>query len=172
MKLVVGLGNPGKKYEHNRHNAGLIILDAFVQLRGLSWSKQRKIMAQIAVSKEDGAILVKPETFMNVSGRVVAQALSYYSIPVADLIVVHDDVDLEPKQLRVAVGASAAGHHGVQHIIEQIGSQGFTRIRVGIGRPAENSRQVEHYVLTDFSAPELEVVKKIGIEQLLSSLKA
>lgn len=171
MNMVVGLGNPGEKYKNNRHNAGFIILDAFAESKGLSWTKNKKILSEVIVSKDDGFILVKPQTFMNDSGNAVSWAIRYFSIPSSDMIVIHDEVDLEALAMRVSVDSSSAGHHGVQDIIDKIGTQDFTRIRVGVGRPSENSRSVEKYVLEDFSSDELETVKKLGVEHLLSSLK-
>lgn len=178
MKLLVGLGNPGDKYRNNRHNIGFIVLDAFAQSKGLSWSVNKKILSEVAVLKDDGLILVKPQTFMNESGDAVAKALAYLSIQPSDLIVVHDDVDLEPLQFKISRNSSSAGHHGVQDIIDKLGTQDFTRLRVGIGRPVvtvdgatRTVFDVEKYVLQDFTDPQLEVVKKQGCEYLLSSLK-
>ncbi len=171
LKLIVGLGNPGPKYKNNRHNAGFIALDAFAESRGFSWSTSKKTLSEVVVSKDDGFILLKPQTFMNDSGTAVVMALRFFDVQPEDMLVIHDDVDLEPLQFRVSVNSSSAGHHGVQDIIEKLGTPNFTRIRVGVGRPVQNSRSVEGYVLEDFSAEEIEVVKKLGIEQLLSSLK-
>lgn len=175
-KLLVGLGNPGEKYRNSRHNTGFIVLDAFVHAQGLSWTTNKKVLSEICREKE--VVLLKPQTFMNDSGQAVSKALSYFSVLPEDLIVVHDEVDLEPLQLRVSKDASSAGHRGVQSIIDWVGTQDFTRIRVGVGRPrrlqgtpAENNQQVEKYVLEDFLPDELEAVKKLGIEHLLSSLK-
>jgi len=178
LTLVLGLGNPGEKYKNNRHNAGFIVLDAFVAQKGLTWSKNKKIHSEVCVAKEDDLILIKPQTFMNESGRAVCEALAYYSTDTPELLVVHDDVDLEPLQFRVSRNSSSAGHHGVQDIVDKIGTQDFTRSRVGIGRPKavvdgqeRPSYSVEKYVLEDFSPQELEVVRKKGVEYLLSSLK-
>lgn len=178
MKLVVGLGNLGEKYKNNRHNAGFIVVDAFVAQKGLSWSINKKIYSAVCVDKEDDLILVKPQTFMNDSGRAVCKALSYYSADHNNLLVIHDDVDLEPLQFKSSRNSSSAGHHGVQDIIDKIGTQDFTRIRVGVGRPKivvegqeRPSYSVEKYVLEDFSPQELELVRKQGVEYLLSSLK-
>lgn len=171
MKLIVGLGNPGNKYKNNRHNAGFIVLDAFAESRGLSWSTNKRVLSEVIMSKDDGYILVKPQTFMNDSGNAVSRVLKYFDVKPSDMIVIHDDVDLEPLEVRVSVNSSSAGHHGVQDIIDKIGTQDFTRIRVGVGRPKENARSVETYVLEDFEPGDVEVVKKNGIEHLLSSLK-
>lgn len=205
MMLVAGLGNPGEKYKHNRHNAGFIILDEIARKWDLKWEFNNKLDAELIsysgkglaldVHKKPFAkrsvsldsmqagnngriILIKPQTFMNDSGEAVSKVLNYCGIQSSDLLVVHDDVDLEPLQFRLSRNSSSAGHHGVQDIIDKIGTQDFARLRVGIGRPAMtgvwgegSSRDVEEYVLQDFPIDQLDVVKKTGIEHLLSSLK-
>lgn len=171
MKLVVGLGNPGDKYKNNRHNAGFIILDAFAELHGAEWSSNKKISSKVAVLKNLRLVLVKPETFMNASGKAVSKALNYFGIQATNLLLVHDDVDLKLLQFKISFDSSSAGHHGVQNVISELKTQNFARLRVGVGRPAENSHNVVDYVLDDFSSEELESIKKLGIEHLLSSLK-
>lgn len=169
-KLVVGLGNPGSEYARNRHNAGFLILDEFAQTRRLSWSVNKKLEGEIAMDKELSLILFKPSTFMNKSGQAVVKALDYFQQDVSHMVVVHDDVDLPNMEFKVSNNSSSAGHHGVQDIIDRTGTQDFTRVRVGVGRPEHNSRNVEKYVLSDFTPDELETVKKQGVEHLLSSL--
>lgn len=178
MRILVGLGNPGEKYKNNRHNAGFIILDAYASQKGLTWSVNKKISSEVSFDKENDLVLVKPQTFMNDSGKAVAGALSYYSISPSRLIVVHDDVDLEALKFKTSCNSSSAGHHGVQDIIDKIGTQDFKRIRVGVGRPEmllngrkEPSHSVERYVLEDFSPQDLETLRKTGVEYLLSSPK-
>lgn len=186
MTLVVGLGNPGEKYKNNLHNAGFIIIDELSQRWNLPWEYNKKFDAEIAHFRVDdrlradggsGYILLKPQTFMNDSGEAVSKALNYFSIQSADLLVIHDDVDLEALQFKVSRNSSSAGHHGVQNVIDKIGTQDFARLRVGVGRPAIKvgnttlvAYDVEKYVLQDFPSDQLEVVKKQGIEHLLSSL--
>lgn len=178
-KLIVGLGNLGREYEKSRHNAGFTLIDELALNWGLLWEFNKKLNAEIASAtpRDDKVILVKPQTFMNNSGEAVARALAYFSNEPSDLLVIHDDVDLEPLQFKVSRNSSSAGHHGVQNIIDRIGTQDFTRLRVGIGRPqfmidgtTRAAFDVEKYVLQDFTAPQLEVLKKQGIEHLLSSL--
>lgn len=177
MMLVIGLGNPGEKYKNNRHNAGFIVIDEFAKRWDLTWEYNKKVDAEIAQYKDRDAVLLKPQTFMNDSGKAVSKALSYFSIQPADLLVIHDDVDLEALQFKVSCNSSSAGHHGMQNIIDKIGTQDFARLRVGVGRPAikvgntiQVAYNVEKYVLQDFPSDQLEVVKKQGIEHLLSSL--
>lgn len=178
MKLVVGLGNPKDEHKNNRHNAGFIVLDAFAAQKGLLWSSNKKLLSQECRETNEDLILLKPQTFMNNSGEAVKRALSYYGIDSENLVVVHDDVDLEPLQFRVSYNASSGGHHGVQDIIDKLGTQKFKRIRVGIGRPKTLIQgqqkplyKVEDYVLQDFSPQDLDYIRKVGIEYLLSSLK-
>jgi len=194
MKLVVGLGNPGEKYKNNRHNAGFIIIDELALKWNLPWEYNKKFDAEIA--RNDKVVLIKPQTFMNDSGEAVSRALQYFGIDSSGLTVVHDDIDLEALQFKVSCNSSSAGHRGVQNIIDGIGTQDFTRLRVGIGRPPQRTLQqfeevasgetgprdenavesaitssyVEKYVLQDFPSDQLEIVKKTGIEHLLSSL--
>jgi len=177
MKLVVGLGNPGEKYKNNRHNTGFIILDEFTRKQGVGWEYGKKVNSEVTRVKEKDLVLLKPRTFMNDCGSAVLSAIKFFSIPTDCLLVVHDDVDLGPLHFRLSRGSSSAGHRGVQNIIDRLGTQEFSRLRVGIGRPTylsedvlQQSRDVEKYVLEDFLQAELESVKKLGVEHLLSSL--
>jgi len=180
MMLVVGLGNPGTKYKNNRHNAGFIVVDELAQRWGVHWEYNKKLHADISrFTTPDGKdyLLLKPQTFMNDSGEAVSKALAFFGALSTNLLVIHDDVDLGPLQFKIASNSSSAGHHGVQSIIDKVGTQNFTRLRVGVGRPmievGSTERgvfDVEKYVLQDFSSEQLENIKKQGIEHLLSSL--
>lgn len=152
MFLIVGLGNPGKKYELTRHNLGFQVLD----LLGNGW--EDKYQSQFL--KLEDVILAKPQTFMNNSGEAVKEMLKFY--PDATLIVVHDDLDFPLGAIRIQKDASAAGHNGVRSIIEQLGTQDFIRIRLGIDNP-EVRGQVpgEDFVLQKFTGPEQNLVKEI-----------
>ncbi len=180
MTLLVGLGNPGEKYKYNRHNAGFIIVDELAHKWGLTWEFNKKLNVEQA-NGNCGVLLIKPQTFMNDSGEAVLKTLNYFNIQCTDLLVIHDDVDLEPLQFKVSRNSSSAGHHGVQNIIDKIGTQDFIRLRIGIGRPllakdlteaevAKTAYDVEKYVLQDFPSDQLDIVRKTGIEHLLSSL--
>lgn len=182
MMLVVGLGNPGERYKNNRHNAGFIVVNELAHKWKLAWEYNKRFDAELAHFRTgdpcNDIYLLKPQTFMNDSGEAVSKALQYFSIQTSDLLVTHDDVDLKALQFRASRNSSSAGHCGVQNIIDKIGTQDFTRLRVGIGRPipkADSTTQaayeVEKYVLQDFPSDQLEVVKKQGVEHLLSSLK-
>jgi PTH1 family peptidyl-tRNA hydrolase len=132
MKLVIGLGNPGKKYEQTLHNAGVLVLDAVVTKQGLSWSAAPKNIPAV-IAKSGSALYAKPTTYMNESGRAVQQLLAYYACSPADLIVVHDDIDLMMGDVREDTDRGAGGHNGIRSVIEALGGdKSFRRVRVGI----------------------------------------
>lgn len=162
MKLVVGLGNPGEKYSKNRHNAGFIIVDELASKNSLLWENSTKFNAEICVSKD--FILVKPQTFMNKSGEAVSKILSFYKIDNKDLLVIHDDVDLQFGEIKKQFGASSAGHKGVESIIDHIGSQNFWRVRAGIGRSEDKNIPTEDWVLQNFTDDQLEKIKNLSSE--------
>ena len=149
MYLIIGLGNPGKEYANTRHNLGFrVVEEVAAQLEVLSLKKKDKVKSFLAEAKLDDhkLILAQPNTFMNNSGIAVALILNWYKIPIEKLILVYDDVDLEVGQVRVRSKGGAAGHHGVESVINHLTSNHFTRIRVGIGR--ENpAADVSEYVL-------------------------
>lgn len=164
MKLIVGLGNPGKEYEKCRHNVGFILLDRLAEEKDLNWKKVSKFESEIA-EFEDG-ILVKPQTFMNNSGRAVSKLLNFYKISLEDLIVVHDDVDLIFGTVKKQKGKNAAGHHGVEDIMEKIGTKDFWRIRVGVDKPGNREIPVDAWVLQDFSESEFGEIENIDLVPL------
>lgn len=135
MKLIVGLGNPGKQYEKTRHNAGFMVMDEIARQLGVSIN-QNKGKGLITKTNIRGipTILLKPQTFMNVSGESVRSIMDYYDIDVEDIIVIYDDLDMDVGRLRLREKGSAGGQNGVKSIIRHIDSQVFNRIRVGIGR--------------------------------------
>ncbi len=152
--LVAGLGNPGREYEHTRHNAGWLVLDELARRHGGSWrSKFSGSLAQVRL--EDARLaLLKPETYMNESGRSVAAATRFFKVEPEAVLVVHDDVDLEPGRLQARAGGGLAGHNGLRSLAQHLGSQDFLRLRIGVGRPGRGDpRSVSDWVLSDF-APE------------------
>ena len=155
--LVAGLGNPGREYEQTRHNAGWMVVDELARRHDGSF--RSKFAGQLAEVR-DGDLrlaLLKPETYMNVSGRSVGQATRFFKVDPASLLVVHDDVDLEPGRLQARLGGGLAGHNGLRSIADALGTQDFLRLRVGVGRPARGDRRpVADYVLSPF-APEVDV---------------
>ena len=149
MRLIVGLGNPGPRYERNRHNIGFMAVDAIVRRHRLSPSRA-KFSAELAEGTVGGekVLALKPQTFMNDSGRSVLGAASFYKIPPADIIVIHDEVDLAPGKLRVKRGGGAAGHNGLRSIDAHLGND-YWRVRLGIGHPGIKEL-VPHFVLQNF----------------------
>ena len=158
MKLVVGLGNPGKKYEKTRHNVGFMVIDRFSSVSGIEVSR-KKHFSVFGKGKVDSETIfpAKPLTYVNVSGKAVSSFVRYYSFDLRDLIVIYDDMDLPPGKIRVRSEGGAGGHKGIESIILSLGSREFSRIRVGIGR-AENRSDTE-FVLGKFSPDEKPLIE-------------
>lgn len=154
MKLVVGLGNPGERYAKTRHNIGFMILDDIIKKYVVSPHANKRLGA-ILYNLDQERVLLKPTTFMNSSGGPVANMVKFYKLKPENLLVVHDDVDLEFGQVKLQFGKSSAGHRGVQSVIDKLGTDEFTRVRVGVGRPPEKM-ETDAYVLQRFSAGEKE----------------
>ncbi|MCL4382430.1 MAG: aminoacyl-tRNA hydrolase [Patescibacteria group bacterium] len=164
MKLIVGLGNPGSKYEKTRHNLGFRVVEALAKdkIKGeVKWEEAPKFSSLICRLTKD-VILVKPQAFMNASGEAVAKIANFYKISASDIWVVHDDVDLPLGKIKIRIGGSAAGHHGVESLIVNLGTDRFLRIRLGIGRPSRGKdAQIEKYVLKTFELNETSEVKHL-----------
>ena len=153
--LVVGLGNPGSTYVRNRHNAGWMVVDELARRHGGSW--RGKFSGQVAdVRLGDVKVaLLKPETFMNESGRSVAVAARFFKVEPDSLVIVHDDVDLELGRLQARAGGGLAGHNGLRSLAQALGTQDFLRLRIGVGRPERGDpRPVADYVLSNFPPEE------------------
>jgi PTH1 family peptidyl-tRNA hydrolase len=155
--LVAGLGNPGREYGRTRHNVGWLVLDELARRHGGSWrSKFSGSLAEVRLGAARLALL-KPETYMNESGRSVGAAARFFKVEPEQLLVVHDDVDLEPGRLQARAGGGLAGHNGLRSLAQQLGSQDFLRLRIGVGRPGRgDQRSVSDWVLSPF-APEEDV---------------
>ncbi len=171
MKLVVGLGNPEERYANTRHNLGFEVANKLVdslQGTGDSWKNNEKLKSQICKLKTENCELViaKPQTFMNKSGIAVKLLTTYYKIPTTDVIIIHDELDLPLGKIKVRMGGAAAGHHGVESIIEALGTDQFIRVRLGIG-PFQSS--AEKFVLEPFMHSEKAQVKHM-IKQALKAL--
>jgi PTH1 family peptidyl-tRNA hydrolase len=154
--LIVGLGNPGKKYQANRHNVGFMALDAMAgDVPGLAWKEKFSGVFARGELFGRGAVLLKPMTFMNLSGDSVQPAMAFSKVSLGDVIVLHDELDVPFGEVRLKVGGGHAGHNGLRSIIERAGSPDFVRVRIGIGRPPAGFRgEVADYVLHDFDASE------------------
>lgn len=161
MKLIVGLGNPGEKYQRTRHNLGFRLLDEMIKD---GWEDSKKLKSQIA--KTDQVIFAKPQTYVNNSGMAVKLLTTYYKLPTTDVIVVYDELDLPLGKIKVRLGGAAAGHHGVESIIKSLGTDQFTRVRLGIG---PSIGPAEKFVLEIFKPQEKQQVKHM-IKQALKAL--
>lgn len=151
MKMIVGLGNPGTKYQETKHNIGFITLDEIAYRLNISFKKSQfeADIAEFFIGTEK-VMLVKPLTFMNESGRAVGPLMTYFGVEEKDLIVIYDDLDLPIGQIRLREKGSAGGHNGIKSLIAHLGTKEFPRIKVGIGRP-QGKIPVVHHVLTGFS---------------------
>jgi PTH1 family peptidyl-tRNA hydrolase len=156
--LIVGLGNPGKKYEATRHNAGFHVLDRLAKAENLTFDKSRSkaLLARGEVASYRVA-LVKPQTYMNLSGEAVGPVTRFYKVPLEQVLVIYDDIDLPLAQLRLRPKGGSGGHKGLTSLIQHLGSQNFPRMRLGIGRPS-GQMPVEAYVLQRFSDVEWQAI--------------
>lgn len=149
MQLIVGLGNPGSRYAKNRHNIGFMAVDAIArELRATPWRKRFQGVICEAGSGNDKILILKPETYMNESGRTVAEAMRFFKLGLNDVTVFYDDLDLAPAKIRIKVGGGNAGHNGLRSITAHCGND-YRRVRLGIGHPGDKAL-VQPYVLGDF----------------------
>lgn len=157
MKLLVGLGNPGREYRDTRHNVGFMVLDEIARRHQLTWAMAPSQVPDALVAKRyapEPLLLAKPLTFMNRSGPAVAALTAYYRIPLADLLVVYDDVDLPFGKLRARASGSAGTHNGMRSVVQSLGSRDFPRLRIGIGR-GDRRRDLADVVLSRFERDEV-----------------
>lgn len=181
MKIILGLGNPGSKYENTRHNLGFMILDELAEQEHLTWKKDAKSNALLAEGM--GYLLVKPQTYMNVSGKTAAALLRYYNLVPKGLFglkkdsdlssiltVIHDELDLPLGTYKMSVNSSSAGHNGVQSIITHLKTKNFSRVRVGINTEARKQIPGDKFVLQSFNKLEMEIVEKL-VPKILSNIK-
>ena len=162
MKLIVGLGNPGRKYEHTRHNMGFDVVDLFSELAQIDIDKEsfKGLVGRGKVFDED-VYLLKPQTFMNLSGESVREFVSYFKVNIEDIIVVFDDMALPPGKIRLRPSGSSGGHKGMQNIIDQLGTSDIKRIRVGIGEPTYDTID---YVLSKPTKEEKALIDEAIVE--------
>lgn len=161
MKMIVGLGNPGKKYENTRHNIGFQVIDELAE-RLDTPTMQSKFNGMYAVihRPEGKVMLVKPLTYMNLSGECVRPLMDYYDIDVEDVLVLYDDLDFAPGAMKLREKGSAGGHNGMKSLIAHLGTDQFKRVRLGIGRPT-NGMKIVDYVLADFTNEESSDIQKM-----------
>lgn len=168
--LLVGLGNPGREYRDTRHNVGFMVIDRMAEQLGVRMTRvQHKALTAAGVIEGKRVILAKPQTYMNLSGESVSGLARFYKIPLSQLIVINDELDLPFGMLRLRPGGGSAGQKGMQSIIDRLGSQDFPRLRIGIGRPA-GSKQGAGYVLKGFSPLERKELDYI-LERASQALK-
>ena len=167
MKVIAGLGNPGAQYANTPHSIGFEVVDALAREIGAQWKNSSSFNGELATGMLGSVkvMLVKPMTFMNLSGTCIAPVVKYHNASVdADLLVVSDDIDLPAGKIRIRKGGSAGGHNGLKNIIERTGSQGFARLRVGVGRDARNRANVVGHVLGKFSPEDRKVMDEVVAE--------
>ena len=160
--LVVGLGNPGKGYEKSRHNTGFLVLDELAKRTGARVTRLKfKSLTDTVTLGGQKVLLMKPQTFMNLSGEAVGRAASYYKIPPERVLVLFDDVSLPPGRLRVRPNGSAGGHNGLKSIIAHLGSQDFPRVKVGVGEKPHPDYDLADWVLSGFSAADQKLIDQV-----------
>lgn len=158
MKLIVGLGNPGKPYEHTRHNIGFDVIDALANKWNAPLVQSKFNGMYSTVHHPDGKVmLVKPLTYMNLSGECIGPLMDYFDVDIEDIIVIYDDLDLDVGKLRLRQKGSAGGHNGIKSLIQHLGTQEFNRIRIGVSRPPAGMK-VADYVLSKFSKEDQPIV--------------
>ena len=181
MKLLVGLGNPTPRYALTRHNAGFICLDLLAAEHGLTWTEKKKLQAWQTQVELFGTrcLLLKPQTWMNHSGRAVAAAVKFFRLTDEDVVVIYDDLDVPAGKVKCKAAGSSGGHNGVQSIIDCLQSQNFVRIKLGVAQKAAGGQEAseptasrrpvsgEKWVLGEFSPAELEVLRTTMYEQVL-----
>ena len=161
MLLLVGLGNPGARYARQRHNIGFLAVDAVARRHRFGpWRGKFSSMVSEGLLGDTKVLLQKPQTFMNLSGHAVAEAARFYKLPLEQIVVCHDELDLVAGKVRIKTGGGVAGHNGLRSIAAQLGSRDFRRVRMGIGHPGDKDRVTGH-VLGDFSAEDRQWVERL-----------
>jgi len=161
--FIAGLGNPGPEYAATRHNIGFVLADRLAARWRAAWTLEKKFQARLARAERDGrkVILSQPQTFMNESGAAVGAVARFYQLPAERILIVVDDADLPLGKLRLRPEGSSGGHHGLESIEAALGTRGYPRLRLGIGRRAEDDRQIAHYVLDRFEAAERKAMEEV-----------
>jgi PTH1 family peptidyl-tRNA hydrolase len=168
--LLVGLGNPGREYRNTRHNVGFMVIDRLGETLGLRLTRlQSKALVGGGSWDQSKVVLAKPQTFMNLSGQAVSSLVRFYHLPLEQLLVIHDDIDLPFGTLRMRPGGGAAGQKGLASTIEQLGTQEFPRLRIGVGRPP-GQRSAADYVLGDFEGSDQAILAQV-LNQAVDAVK-
>lgn len=168
MKIIAGLGNPGAQYANTPHSVGFEVVDRIAESCGASWEEKRQfkcLMAKVSFAGQQ-TLLVKPQTFMNLSGESVAPVVKYHNATPADLLVVQDDIDLAVGRLRIRKAGSCGGHNGIRNIIERLGTPAFTRLKIGVGKDSSN---VIGHVLGKFDTGTRKVMDLVVAEAVKAS---
>ncbi len=162
MYIIAGLGNPGSQYEMTRHNIGFHIIDYIADEKGVRVNKLKfkALYGETRIGNEK-VILVKPQTYMNLSGESIRDFCEFYKLPPENVIIINDDVSLEPGRIRIRAKGSAGGHNGLKSIIYQLNSDGFPRIKVGVGAPGHKDYDLADYVLGRFTKEEIPLFEKV-----------
>ncbi len=169
---MIGLGNPGEKYSNSRHNAGFLAVDQLRRKRrGSRWIRRKNYFESRISLKNHAIVMIKPVTYMNLSGIAVAHSMNVHECRPSDLIVIHDDLDLEPGRVKIKVDGGDGGHNGLASIFQQIDSRNFTRIRIGIGHPDVNVT-VTDYVLNKFESDNDETIYKQSIARAAEAVES
>ena len=164
LKILVGLGNPGLRYEFTRHNIGFRIVDSLARDIGIEFKKVKSYYSLLSrgTINNHKVMLIKPQTFMNLSGRAVSKVVSYYKIPLRDLLIVYDDLNLELGQIRIRKKGSTGGHKGIESIMQYLNSEDIPRLRIGIGNPSVNFNfDCVSYVLSNFNNDEEDKIEEV-----------
>jgi PTH1 family peptidyl-tRNA hydrolase len=172
-KLIVGLGNPGDKYSNTRHNVGFMLVDELAKLNNVNFSNDKKAPSAEYLSDNSKIILVKPSEYMNLSGKAVLEYKKKNGIEVANILVIHDEIDFVFSKCKMKIGGGHAGHNGLRDIIEKLGTNEFHRLRIGVGRPNDQT-DVSDYVLNNFTPSEkteLKTIFGICIQKVLDWIK-
>lgn len=160
MKLIVGLGNPEEEYSRTRHNMGFDVINALAKQENIQ-IKNKKFNALVgdSIFQNEKVILLKPQTYMNLSGQAIRDTMQFYKINASDIIVVYDDMDIEPGKIKIRKQGSAGSHNGMKSVIQEVGTQNFIRIRIGIGRPIYSGDKI-NFVLQPIPSQEYEILQK------------
>jgi PTH1 family peptidyl-tRNA hydrolase len=162
MKLIVGLGNPGERYAQTRHNVGFMAVDQFATRAGLSWREGHRGLWVKTKAQDQELCLLKPMTYMNLSGESVLSLAMYFKIDAKDILVLHDEVEFPFGDVRLKIGGGEAGHNGLKSISQQLKTKNYSRVRIGVGRPSSAHIDMADYVLQNFSKAE-----EKGLEDVL-----